>query len=216
MGRFNARYRQRNFGIHEHEKMPLDFGKIQDYDGERGFGSVSRTISGRPSERIFFHITKIRYKYRDLARRLDNGYSSEIGFWYNIETTDKGKQVSELWMTAEEIPSAQRDELISYIESIWRNTQTNISPRLDSLTLKLVDQAHRDQLYQEQADRIRQQREAEIEKARLEAEKQQQEESERARRDAEKQALLQSLKKKKAFFLMNQMANRAKVVPSNL
>lgn len=194
MGRFNARYRRRNFDIHEYEQMSLDFGEIQDYDCERGFGFVNRTVSGRPDERIFFHIKKVRYRYLDLSRRLDNGNFSDIGFWYNIESTDKGKQVNELWLTAKEIPSSQRNELISYIESLWRNTQTNVPPRLDSLTLKLVDQAHRDHLYQERADRIRQQREAEVEKARLEAEKQQREETERARRESEKQALLQSLK----------------------
>lgn len=196
MGSFNARYRRRTFNIHEPEQIPLDFGQIQDYDCERGFGLVSRTVSGRPGERIFFHITKIKYKYRDLARRLDNGYFSDIGFWYNIEvnTPKCRKEVSELWLTAQEIPSEQRSKLISYIESLWRNIQTNIPPWLDSLTVKLVDQTHRDQLHQERADRIRQQREAEIEKARLEAEKRQQEETERARREAEKQTLLQSLK----------------------
>jgi chemotaxis protein histidine kinase CheA len=157
--------------------MSLDFGIIQDYDCERGFGFVSRTVWASISrqKRIFCHIKKIKRKYSDLARRLDDDKFFDVGFWYDTEITSKGEQVSELWLTEEELPASQRAELIAHIESLWRNIEARTPSWLDKLTLKLVCQAHRDQLHQE-----REKLKLEAEKARLEAEeKRQREEIER-------------------------------------
>ncbi len=82
--------------------MPLDFGRVQDYDCERGFGFVSHTVwaSSRSRGKVFFHIKNIKPKYLDFARQLDNGNFFDESFWYNTQSTSKGEQVTEVWRTA--------------------------------------------------------------------------------------------------------------------
>jgi cold shock CspA family protein len=127
--------------------MPLDFGEIKEYNSTRGFGFVSSIVRtcGRSREKIFFHITKIKCKCLDLAGKLDRGHFLNVCFWYNTEKTSKGEQVTEIWLTAEDIPSSQRNKLIPRIEELWHNIQDTPS-WLDELTLELFGEEHRNQL----------------------------------------------------------------------
>lgn len=126
--------------------MTLDFGQIQDYDCKRGFGFVSRTVgtSSYSRGKVFFHIKKIKCKYLGFAQRLDNGNFSDTSFWYTLEKTSKGEQVTEVWLTAEEIPPSQGTELIPHIESLWRNIQINTPPWLETITEELVGKSRQE------------------------------------------------------------------------
>jgi cold shock CspA family protein/flagellar biosynthesis GTPase FlhF len=167
--------------------MSLDFGKIQDYNGDRGFGFVSRTVWSSVSrpKKIFCHINKIKRKYSDLAHKLDHGLSLDVSFWYDTEITNKGEQVGELWLTVEEIPTPQRTSLVAHLESLWLDIEANTPSWLDQLTLELMSQGHREQLYHQRQERIGQQREAE--RILLAAERREQEEAERLARQRREQ-----------------------------
>lgn len=121
--------------------MTIDFGNIKSYNPDRGFGFVSRTFFN-PDAKVFFHIKKIRRNYPELAQRLDNSEAFEtVNFWHEIETTEKGEQVSKLWLNADNIPQAYTDELCGFmqrVESIWRNLGSPKPSWLDLVTIELV------------------------------------------------------------------------------
>jgi cold shock CspA family protein len=162
--------------------MRLDFGQIQDYNSQRGFGFVSRTVwtSEPPREKIFFHIKRIKSKYPELAHKLDAGKFLNVSFWYNTEIAFNRQQVTEFWLTVEDIPSSQLTGLISHIEHLWHNIQVDIPSWLSELTQQLRGEVCLEQLRQERATKILQKRQAE-------AEKKSREEAIRARR-SEQQA----------------------------
>jgi cold shock CspA family protein len=127
--------------------MTIDFGGIKSYDTVRGFGFVSRTFLN-PDGKIFFHIKKIKRKYSELAQKLDSsGAFESVNFWYEIEVTEKGEQVSKLWLNADSIPQHYKSDLcglIQKVESIWKNLGSPKPSWLDFVTVELVgvDRAH--------------------------------------------------------------------------
>ncbi len=129
--------------------MTIDFGGIKSYDPNRGFGFVRRTFFN-PNGKVFFHIKKIKKKYPELAQKLDNSEAFEtINFWYEIETNEKGEQVSKLWLSPENIPQSYKHELcdlIQKVESIWKNLDSPKPSWLDLVTTELVGVDRRHEL----------------------------------------------------------------------
>jgi cold shock CspA family protein len=127
--------------------MTIDFGSIKGYNPDRGFGFVGHTFFN-PDGKVFFHIKKIRRKHPELAQKLDSGEAFEtFNFWYEIETTEKGEQVSKLWRSPENIPQSYAQELsdlIQKVESIWKNVDSPKPSWLDLVTTELagVDRKH--------------------------------------------------------------------------
>lgn len=134
--------------------MTIDFGSIKNYDSNRGFGFVGCTFLN-PDQKVFFHIKKIRRKYPELAQKLDGGEAFEtVNFWYEIETTEKGKQVSKLWLNANNIPQTYTNELCSFIqrvEGIWKNLESSKPDWLDLVTIELVGVDRKHELSVERA-----------------------------------------------------------------
>lgn len=127
--------------------MTIDFGGLKSYYPDRGFGFVGRTFSN-PNGKVFFHIKKIKNKHPELAQNLDNSEAFEtINFWYEIETTEKGEQVSKLWLNTDNIPQSYTHELCGLkqkVESIWKNVDSPKPSWLDLVTIELagVDRKH--------------------------------------------------------------------------
>lgn len=97
--------------------MTIDFGSIKSYNPDRGFGFVGHTFFN-PNEKVFFHIKKIKKKHPELAQKLDNREDFEkINFWYEIETNEKGEQVSKLWLSTENIPQSHTNKLCDLIQT---------------------------------------------------------------------------------------------------
>ncbi|MEH2248356.1 hypothetical protein [Nostoc sp.] len=150
--------------------MTIDFGSIKSYNADRGFGFVGRTFSN-PNGKVFFHIKKIKKKHPELAQKLDNSEAAfeTVNFWYEIETNEKGEQVSELWLGKENIPQSYRHELcglIQKIESIWKNVDSPKPSWLDLVTIELVGVDRRDELSVERDNLESQLRAAEEEQQR--------------------------------------------------
>ncbi|MGB7713091.1 MAG: hypothetical protein WBL95_26745 [Microcoleus sp.] len=129
--------------------MTIDFGSIKGYNSDRGFGFVGHTFFN-PDGKVFFHIKKIKKKHPELAQKLDSGEAFEtVNFWYEIETTEKGEQVSKLWLNANDIPQSYKNELcglIQKVESIWKNIGSPKPSWLDLLTRELVGVDRRHEL----------------------------------------------------------------------
>jgi cold shock CspA family protein/uncharacterized protein (DUF433 family) len=152
--------------------MTIDFGSIKGYNPDRGFGFVGHTFFN-PDGKVFFHIKKIRRKYPELAQKLDSREPFEtVNFWYEIETTEKGEQVSKLWLNANDIPQSYTNELcglIQKVESIWKNIGSPKPSWLDLVTRELVGVNRRDELSVER-DNLESQLRAAEEEQRREAE----------------------------------------------
>lgn len=121
--------------------MTIDFGSIKSYNPDRGFGFVGHTFFN-PNEKAFFHIKKVKKKHPELAQKLENSEDFEaINFWYEIETNEKGEQVSKLWLSTQNIPQSYTNklcDLIQKIESIWKNVDSPKPNWLDLVTVELV------------------------------------------------------------------------------
>ncbi|MBW4641918.1 MAG: hypothetical protein KME23_02680 [Goleter apudmare HA4340-LM2] len=152
--------------------MKIDFGSITNYHADRGFGFVGRTFSN-PNGKVFFHIKKIKKKHPELAQKLDNTEAFEtVNFWYEIETTEKGEQVSKLWLNTDNIPQNYTDELSGLsqkVESIWKNVDSPKPSWLDLVTIELVGVDRKHELSVER-DNLESQLRAAEEERRREAE----------------------------------------------
>jgi len=131
--------------------MPVDFGIVQRYNPERGFGFVSRTLhnSKHSTTEVFLHIKTVKRKYFEFAQELDNGSYNDVGFWYEVEKTSKGEQVSKLWLSVKDVPSKELDDIVVQVEGLWRDVDVSTPDWLDQVTITLVGQIRRNELDRE-------------------------------------------------------------------
>ena len=167
--------------------MALDYGSVRSYS-ERGFGFVTRTLDSGGQD-VFFHIRSVRRKYPDLADDLDLvGDACEMdSFWYETESTEKGEQVRDLWLTPDEIPEEKLSIIRSRIEQVWRESQWRL-PDMVWVTRSVFGEAGCERLAQALEDRLREQLELAERRRRSEAEERRREierEADRLRREAQ-------------------------------
>ncbi|MEG4814746.1 hypothetical protein [Microcoleus sp. K5-D4] len=137
--------------------MEVEFGQVQEYNTERGFGFVSRTFSNanqRHKKNVWFHIKKIKCDYPSLAKELDAGSFANINFWYEVDNSDREK-VGKVWLDPKDIPQQQRDSLSSHIEELWCNPINAFPEWLDSSTIAVVGEVRKDELKKLYDERIR-------------------------------------------------------------
>lgn len=224
--------------------MALEFGFIQEYNTERGFGYLSRTfqVSRHSTQRVYFHIKKVKGEYPDLAKELDNGLYQNVSFWYETEKINKGEQVCKLWLDAKDLPNQQRNWFTAEIEKLWSDLNFPILSSLNQVTLALVGQDLRDKLNQEREQIVREQREAGMDQEqvkeltveelllrrqrRKEAERQKQlklsqeaarlAEEEKRRREAERQAQIRADQEATRIIIEQQRKARLQFRASNI
>ena len=137
--------------------MEVEFGQVQEYNTERGFGFVSRTFRNanqRHKKNVWFHIKKIKCDYPNLAKELDAGSFANINFWYEVDTSDREK-VGKVWLDPKDIPQQQRDSLFSHIEQLWCNPINALPEWLDSITIAVVGEVRKDELKKLYDEQIR-------------------------------------------------------------
>lgn len=163
--------------------MEIDFGSVKKYNIERGFGFVKRSLHANqyPGE-IFFHIKTIKREHYELAQKLDSGSYNDVSFWYEVEKTDKGEQVSKLWLSAEDIPSKELDILTIKIQGLWHDIDAPTPLWLNQITLLLVGKIRTNDLI--------------YERERLQRERTEAEEEERKKRKLERLKRLEAIREK--------------------
>jgi cold shock CspA family protein len=55
--------------------MTIDFGKVERYIDDRGFGFVSHTFENSSPKEVFFHIKIVKRTHPELARALESTIS---------------------------------------------------------------------------------------------------------------------------------------------
>ena len=136
--------------------MEIEFGYVQKYNIERGFGFVSRTFYRTHQlndKDVWFHIKMIKRDYPNLAKDLDSGVLTNISFWYELDNRD-GQKVNKIWLDSQDIPEQKKDDLSIYIQQIWNNIKSPVPKWLDQVTLILLGQAYKDELSQKRDQKI--------------------------------------------------------------
>jgi cold shock CspA family protein len=177
------------------ETKRVDFGVVERYLPDRGFGFISHTFLNDSSKEVFtflnarskevfFHISKIKRKYPELAKRLNSeNLTKPIYFWYEFEEPEKGDKVS-LIVESKNIRQKCGDDLpvfIKRIESMWRDIDLKTPLWLDGVTIDLVGDLRRHELISER-DTLKLERKNEEDRIRKEAETLQKIEEEKAER----------------------------------
>lgn len=157
--------------------MPLDFGKVENYKFNGGYGFVSCTFA-ESHKGIFFNIKTIKGKYPELAQQLDQEKDVDsISFWYDIEITSRGQQVHELWLDFQDIPEDYQqeiDDLKEEIQKAWQDLESPKPSWLDDITTKVFDVDF--------TEKLNKQRELDIKKIKEQAQKQKEQEISRLSR----------------------------------
>ncbi|MCX7205493.1 MAG: cold shock domain-containing protein [Proteobacteria bacterium] len=129
--------------------MKIDFGKVERYIEDRGFGFVSHTFVESPSNEIFFHIKSVKRTHPELARALSTHKADEpIYFWYEFETTEKGQQVL-LILDPKKISKDHMSNASAFVEMIeksWMNAVMPLPESIKKATFDLLPPNEVDQL----------------------------------------------------------------------
>lgn len=129
--------------------MSVDFGKVEKYIEDRGFGFVSHTFSKGTSQDVFFHISIIKKTYSELARAIDSTASQPIFFWYEYKTKPSGKKEVVAILNVSTMHKKHADATSKFIETInenWENIEQDISENLRKATLDLLSPDEANQL----------------------------------------------------------------------
>lgn len=134
--------------------MNVDFGQVDKYIADRGFGFITRTFGSTQNENVFFHIKSIKKSDPELYSKLDNeNYTGIIYFWYEIEKSPKGQQVRSV-LSPRSVREKYASDLpffIEKIEGIWRNINSKLPDWLSQVTLDLVGASQANQLSEERS-----------------------------------------------------------------
>jgi cold shock CspA family protein len=130
------------------DTVTIDFGKVERYFEDRGFGFVSHTFADAAPKEVFFHIKTIKRTHPELAQALDSQSSDDhLYFWHEFGTSQKGQQVLSI-LDLTTIRKEHADEVsacIDLIESGWMNVET---PLLESIRRATFDLLAPDDAYQ--------------------------------------------------------------------
>jgi hypothetical protein len=107
--------------VSEVKKINIDFGVVENYFIDKGYGFVSSTLSDSFGG-VFFHIKNIKRSNIGLAKSIKSEESLEaINFWYEFEITHRGVQVKSIIDPGniQEQFKAELPVLIEKIEGLW-------------------------------------------------------------------------------------------------
>jgi hypothetical protein len=135
-------------------EVVLDFGYIEEYNSQRGFGFVGSTFQNKElfQKGTFFHITKIKRKYPDLAQKLDNNICEKICFWYDIHDINNKEQVCNIWLNINDIPIKYLENLSNEFEELWLKISKDTPHWLEQITIDLLGLDRTEELKQTRAD----------------------------------------------------------------
>ncbi len=129
--------------------MTIDFGKVERYIEDRGFGFVSHTFANMPPKEVFFHIKVVKRTHPESAQALDGTTTSEqVYFWYEYTITSKGQEVLAI-LDSKQIWHKYADHKAAFIDTIktsWMNVEKPLPESLRRATSDLLTADEVDQL----------------------------------------------------------------------
>jgi cold shock CspA family protein len=188
--------------------MNIGFGMVKKYFAERGFGFVTYIFANDYNNEVFFHIKNVKRTHPDLATRLiNNDFMEKIWFWYEIEETQKGKQVR---FTIDPMTIAKEYAgilplLINKIEQIWENIDLIAPEWLNQVTIDLAGSSRTNELRVER-EMLQLERREENEKKRMEAEALQKLEDAKWQKSMQEQIAQHEIEDKEFRQLVEEMA----------
>jgi len=111
--------------------MMIDFGKINKYETDRGFGFVSQTFNENSYKGIFFHIKTIKRDNPSLAQSLPAfDKNSSIYFWYEFSMSPKGFNVDNvLALTDKKLKYFRESDIfMNALDKYWMDTERIVLP----------------------------------------------------------------------------------------
>lgn len=120
--------------------MTIDFGKVEKYIEDRGFGFVSHTFTKVPSEEVYFHIKVVKRTHLELAQTLDSTTDKEVYFWYEYRPSSKGYEVSAI-LDLKQLRQKHADLIKPFINTIktsWMNVGQPLPESLRKVTSELL------------------------------------------------------------------------------
>lgn len=167
----------------------VDYGVVNRYFPDKGFGFVRGLLLGNNSE-IFFHIKTIKKTDPQLAESLSRDlFGEKLHFWFDTETTSKGIQICTVFSPRQIRQGAASDtsHLIDRIESYWRNLGRQKPSLLDDVTSDLLGQDRTNELNLERRHlESEEQKKRELERKELEAKTEIERERRQRQHDAER------------------------------
>lgn len=120
--------------------MDIDFGKVEKYFTDRGFGFVSHTFASTSSRDIFFHIKMIKQVSPEMAQVLDDdGADGAIYFWYKFEGTAKGEQVIKV-LDVSDISKREKRQIENQINNVYTNITNSLSDNIEAAAENLLSE----------------------------------------------------------------------------
>jgi cold shock CspA family protein len=130
-------------------RMTIDFGKVERYIQNRGFGFVSHTFAKGSPKEVFVHIKVVKRTDPELAQGLDNAATREqLYFWYEYSTSSKGQEVVAI-LNLQQIRHKYADQIDAFVATIkenWANVETHLSESLKRATFDLLAPDEADEL----------------------------------------------------------------------
>lgn len=122
--------------------MAIDFGKVERYIEDRGFGFVSHSFAKAHCSEVFFHIKVVKRTHPELAQELDSASSNTpIFIWYEYRATSKGEEVI-AFLTLQQLRQRhadQSDVLFAALKTAWTNVEKPLSESLRKATCDLLE-----------------------------------------------------------------------------
>jgi|GEM_PF-1317161 len=94
----------------------LDFGTITNFNIDRGFGFVSRTLNNGARSDCFVHVSKISRRYPQIADAIEKGCTAKVDFWYEVKADSKaGLSVSDIWLSPDDMTQVTAEDFANHL-----------------------------------------------------------------------------------------------------
>tara|TARA_R110002124_G_scaffold204486_1_gene370873 strand:- start:119 stop:880 length:762 start_codon:yes stop_codon:yes gene_type:complete len=121
--------------------MPVDFGRVENYFSDRGFGFITHTFAEANNRHVFFHITTIKNLNLTMANALDREIQSgSVYFWYRFDNATKGEQVIEA-LDVRDITEVERLSFIENIHKRYSDIRVVLSDGVEAATEDLLSES---------------------------------------------------------------------------
>lgn len=162
--------------------MVIEFGKVEKYIQNRGFGFVSCCLKNANdnypfssnNHKVFFHIKAIKKFNYEIFNKLENGNIDDIYFWFEIEKTDKGEQVLRLLKSDDErikdnsiFIDILKNKFLDIYTSLPKWVELAVNDVLNKKEIEILKNERNILEQEEQQKRIERQREIQAENDRL-------------------------------------------------